>query len=79
MLAIQSPSFCDLDIARQWVNNQSLDEKFYLVRVTIEIPKRGLDVRSGLTTTYTHYEFYSLDEMDEYGGAKYFDIVEVWE
>ncbi len=72
MLAIDAPIFLDLEIARQWVKEQTLDEQVFLVEFKA----------NGWTGDPLIYEFFGLDEWNEfistYTGSREVTIIEQW-
>jgi len=77
----EAPIFYNLDIARQWVNLQSLVETFYLVKVV-----RYVHHQQGYSNKHCHYsnprntyEFWSADDLNENSDSKHnFEIIETW-
>ena len=67
MLAQDAPIFTNLEIARGWVNDQTLDERFFLVefRVTPEYKALCDELNIGAIPE-NYYEFFNPDELNEF-------------
>jgi hypothetical protein len=65
MKAIEAPIFTNLEIARQWVNEQSLDEPFYLVEfhASKAYIEAGRQYRGDTPTNL--YEFFNHTEYND--------------
>jgi hypothetical protein len=65
MKAIEAPIFMNLEQARQWVNEQALDEVFYLVEfhASKAYIEAGRKYRGD--TPANLYEFFNLTEYNE--------------
>ena len=72
MTANQAPIFQSLDLARKWVNQQSLDEELMLCEVKRKLPD------GSLFAVYEFHNLYSAFSMNNDNTVSKWIVLESW-